>query len=103
TVQVQNNGFLTTAASNKAIAIRAVRPDHVSLTGAEVVNGKERQEIGFLQGFGSAHNERGGGGSLAQSSARVSWIVRAPAGTQLSLTLHSTRGGIKRQKVILGS
>ena len=100
TVYVQNNGFLQTAITNKALAIRAVKPDFVCVAGAEVVNGPAKKEVGHLQGFFNAHTSSYGGG-VAQSAGRATWIVKGAVGQEITITLTSQRGGVKREVVTL--
>ncbi|MCL2548020.1 MAG: M14 family metallopeptidase [Symbiobacteriaceae bacterium] len=98
---VQNNGYLCTAASNKAMVIKAINPDYLLIETKDVVGGLAKQEIGFLQGFGNAHTSGGYGGGVANSAARVSWIVRGVAEDTLTVTLNSIRGGRKEKAITL--
>ena len=102
TALVQNNGYLPTAITNKALAVKAVKEDAVCICGAEVVSGDPEQKIGHLQGFMNAHTAMYGGG-IAQSSARVTWIVRGKADQEVTITLKSVRGGTKRCTLKLAS
>ncbi len=99
-----NHGYLPTNITNRARAVEAVNEDRAFLhvpEGAELLFGKAEQEIGFLEGYMNGQKAAWGTPAPARSAARVSWVVRAPEGTQLELTLKSERGGTVRQNVTL--
>lgn len=101
TVLCENAGYLPTNTTNKGKQAKAIQPDRVRILGySQLLAGKPEQEIGFLEGY---LNGQGGGYYLtpAKSAARVSWVVTAPAGTDLQVELVSQRGGVARRQLEL--
>ncbi len=93
----ENGGYLPTCTSNKAREVQAVRQDIVSLSGpVTILSGTQVQDAGFLEGYGQGH-----GGRPAQSAARVCWLLRGEAGTEVQVTYQSQRGGLVRANVRL--
>jgi hypothetical protein len=87
TVTVANEGFLPTALK-MADRVKIVRPDNVTISlpaGLEVV-GRNRQEIGYLQGG---------------EKKPVVFKVKGtrPAAGEVEVTVSSTRGGVAKAKV----
>lgn len=93
TVTVINEGFLATNITNKALALKAVKPDCVSLEGAEILNGKKSVPLGNLQGYANAHFGGGWGAALPTSLGKAVWLVKGTAGDVITLTAKSIRGG----------
>ncbi|MGI6358181.1 MAG: M14 family metallopeptidase [Bacillota bacterium] len=101
TVLCENAGYLPTYTTNKGKQVKAVQSDRVRIAGyQQLLAGKPEVEIGFLEGY---LNGQGGGYFIrpAQSAARVSWLVKSPAGSSINITLHSQRGGVARITVEL--
>ncbi len=101
TAVCENAGYLPTHTTNKGKQAKAVQPDRVRIEGYQsLLSGKPEQVIGFLEGY---LNGQGGGWYIrpAESAARVSWLVQAPAGSKLQLTLTSQRGGVARAELEL--
>ncbi|MCE5195564.1 MAG: M14 family metallopeptidase [Negativicutes bacterium] len=93
TAAVINDGFLPTNITNKALSLKAVKPDSVSLEGAEILNGKKSIPLGNLQGYANAHFSGGWGPAVPTSLGKAAWLVKAAAGDQITLTARSVRGG----------
>jgi murein tripeptide amidase MpaA len=100
---ISNSGYLPTYTSEQALSRRAVRPIEVQLElpeGAALVSGEAWQEIGQLEG---RSNKR----ALFRSNfptdhlKKLEWIVRAPQGGLLRLTIASQRAGMLRGEVTL--
>ncbi len=86
-----NEGFLPTALK-MADRVKIVRPDAASVrlpAGAELVGGRARQDIGFLQ-----QNEK----------KEVRWKIKIKPGTtgEAEVSILSTRGGVARTGVKIG-
>jgi len=92
-VGVANTGWLPTYVSEKARKDDLVRPIIVELSGASVIGGPARQELGQLAGSMSARFNRGDGGSPERVMS--SWTVRAAAGTELTAIASHQRAGTK--------
>jgi hypothetical protein len=88
-----NEGFLPTALE-MAKRVKIVRPDRAEISfaekEAELITGKKGLEIGWLK-------------SGEKKEAR--WKIKPlkPEGTELDISLLSTRGGVDRKKVTLGA
>lgn len=102
---VQNEGWLPTYVTKKALDVKVARPlvAEISLPeGATLVSGKSRAEVGHLEGrayrglafFGSAADG-------SDDSMKVEWVVEAPAGTPVEIEIRSERAGIVRTQVVL--
>lgn len=90
-VGVANTGWLPTQVTDKAKKNGIVRPVVVELTGAEIVSGSARTELGQLEGSMAARFNGGDGGSPERALA--SWTVRCPVGTELTVTASHQRAG----------
>jgi hypothetical protein len=99
-VGLANTGWLPTEVSERAKKERLVRPIVVNLDGGEVVGGPARLEIGQLQGRVASRFAHWNDGT--PDRALASWVVRAPAGTQLQFTATHQRAGTATAEVVLG-
>lgn len=79
--------------SEKAKKDDLVRPIVVELTGAEIIGGSSRIELGQLVGSMAARFNAGDGGSPER--ALTTWTVRCPPGTELTATASHQRAGSK--------
>lgn len=103
---VENGGFLPTYTSRQALRRRAARPVRVTLDlpqKASLRSGKRRAELGHLEG---RSNKVGGVSAYFASSptdnrARVEWVVKAPAGSSITLSIASERAGTIVKKLKL--
>lgn len=100
---VVNSGYLPTYGSRKALEVKAVQPIEVEVLlpeGGEIVSGERRQEIGQLEG--RANKRALWGGSFPTDHLRhLTWTVRAPAGSSVSVVARSQRAGTARATVQL--
>jgi hypothetical protein len=103
---VGNTGYLPTYVSEESKKLGIAKPVTVRLEGAETVSGKAFAEIGDLQGFGST--ETGvhfyGNISTARNAAarkKLEWIVKAPEGTEITVTACSQKAGTACAKLTL--
>lgn len=95
---VVNSGYLPTYGSRKALEVKAVQPIEVEVLlpeGGEIVSGERRQEIGQLEGRA---NKRAlwGGSFPTDHLRRLTWTVRAPAGSSVTVVARSQRAGTAR-------
>jgi murein tripeptide amidase MpaA len=100
---VANTGYLPTYTSEQARARRAVRPIEIRIelpTGATLVNGEAKQEIGQLEG---RSNKRGTFNNNFPSDhlRLLSWVILAPQGGQVQIQAASQRGGTARASIDL--
>ncbi len=93
-VQLENQGFLPTYTSAKALQGKSVRPIEVMLTLPEnvtLVSGKELQEVGHLEGRANKAFS-----SYAQGSdyrCHVEWVVKGLAGCEILVAARAERAG----------
>jgi murein tripeptide amidase MpaA len=102
---LQNSGWLPTNVTQKAVERKAVRPIEVELAlpdGARVVTGKEREEVGQLEGrvehravmwWGVDHSTK--------DLAKLEWVVEAPAGSEVGVVARHERAGTARAELTL--
>jgi murein tripeptide amidase MpaA len=102
---LQNSGWLPTNVTQKAVERKAVRPIEVELAlpdGGRVVTGKEREEVGQLEGrvehravmwWGVDHSTK--------DLAKLEWVVEAPAGSVVGVVARHERAGTARAELTL--
>jgi len=105
---VHNTGYLPTYVTKVAVAkgyIRGVVAEIDLPDGAELKSGKQRVEIGQLEGRAgtgtSATPWAISGKSNTADRAVTEWIVNAPAGTEIALIAKHDRAGTVRETVTL--
>ncbi len=99
TALVENQGFLPTDTSRQARKRGIVRPISATLTlpaGASLVVGKDRTEIGQLEGRALSLGRLWALDDPGARSQRLDWTIRAPAGSAVVLTVAAERGGTVR-------
>ncbi len=102
---VENCGFLPTNGSQQALKMKAVRPVRLELdppAGAVVKGGKQKQEIGQLEGRSNKLEVGYYEASPTDNRGRAEWLIHAPAGGVLTLRAIAERGGTIRQEITLG-
>jgi murein tripeptide amidase MpaA len=103
-VVVQNNGFLPTYTSKKALERKCVRPIEVELTlpeGSSLVSGQLRQGVGHLEGRSSKIWGRGVGGSPTDNLCKIEWVLKGPHRSTVDVTVRSQRAGVVRRSIVL--
>lgn len=100
---IENSGFLPTYVSQRGLAMKAVRPVRLELElrpGMELVSGKQKAEVGHLEGRSNklavAHEP-----SPTDNRAKAEWTVRAPSGSVVGLTAIAERAGTIRRSISL--
>lgn len=103
---VDNVGWLPTYVTKKALerkVCRGVIAEIELSSGAELVTGKAREEIGQLEG--RAYKQVGAFGWTSdptEERAKVEWTIRAKPGETIQVTARHSRAGTKRTSVVLG-
>lgn len=94
-VQLENQGFLPTYTSQKALERKAVRPIEVSLSlpsGANLISGKLKQDIKHLQGRSNKVTTL-----WAQQGTdyrcHVEWVIKGVSGSEIEITAVAERAG----------
>ena len=101
---VQNEGWLPTYVSKKALERKVTRGVIAEIKlpkGAKLVSGKEREELGELEG--RAHKAAFLDDTIEGTDERVKveWVVRAKRGTKIKLVAKHDRAGVVRVEVML--
>lgn len=102
---VMNLGYLPTSAMKEAETLKVAKPLTVTLAGAEIVTGKQSEEIGQLEGFSGVNTGYGFAGAVTMNHApysrHLSWIVKAPEGTPVTVQAAAPRAGKAAQTIVL--
>lgn len=104
-LQLENQGFLPTYTSQKALERQIVRPIEVEVQMPEtaaLVMGQAKQRVGHLEGrsnkaFVKAFSDAG----EVDFRRKLEWVIRAPAGTRLGILARAERAGTVRTELLL--
>ena len=104
---VQNTGWLPSYVSKRALerkVVRGVIAEIALPAGAELVHGKQREDLGQLEGKWSKHT----GVSfwpdynVTDDRAKIEWVVRGKTGDRIALLARHERAGTVRAALTLG-
>jgi len=103
---VQNTGWLPSYVSKEGLkrqVVRAVRAEIALPDGCALVSGKEREEIGQLEGRAYKHSGLSFWPDLEPTGDRAvaEWIVHGKAGARLRVSALHDRAGVVRAEVVL--
>jgi hypothetical protein len=102
---LENSGWLPTSVTQKALERKAVRSIEVSLElpeGARIVSGKEREELGQLEGRAERRNIYWWAGDLSTSDrTKVEWVIEAVPGSRVGVVARHERAGTAQAELIL--
>ena len=100
---IANSGYLPTYVFREGLKNRKLKPLTVTVEGGEIISGKRTEEIGQLAGYGCTSGSNAMYGIMEFSSEpcekKVTWVIKAEPGTELSLTVSGARTG-KKTKII---
>ncbi|HEY9845897.1 MAG TPA: hypothetical protein V6D03_06830, partial [Candidatus Caenarcaniphilales bacterium] len=99
---VENTGFLPTCTSQQGQKRSSARPVRVELTlpvGVMLVSGKQRTELGHLEGRSNKLSSAYYATSPTDNRAHAEWVLQGPPGTIFKLQVHSDRAGIVQREV----
>ncbi|HYW28701.1 MAG TPA: hypothetical protein VE824_02740, partial [Gaiellales bacterium] len=104
---VQNTGWLPANVSQKALDRKAVRPMEVDLElpeGARLAAGEAHVEAGHPGGRPVSTSMLGWGVGNEPSTerTRLEWVVEAPEGAEVGVTVRHARAGVTRASVRCG-
>lgn len=91
---IVNDGFLPTYISQVGKKTGKIKPPKVTIAGAEILHGKDEIDLDHLEGRAALNTPLGippRSGNLARGYAE--WIVRAEPGSEIQLTVKSTKAG----------
>ncbi len=106
-VEVANEGFLPTYATEQARSIKVADEVDVRLTGSQIrfKAGDSRQVLGHLEGYGPGRQGWGYlfAGRANESRAAAEWVVAKPSEDQtvVQLTVRGGRAGVARRELVL--
>ena len=101
-VQWQNQGFLPTYTSQKALERQSVRPIEVILSlpeGVTLISGQLEQEIEHLEGRTNKAFEKLASGT--DFRRHVEWVVKGFPGSEIEVTAVAERAGTVRCRLRL--
>ncbi|MBK7744985.1 MAG: carboxypeptidase [Betaproteobacteria bacterium] len=105
-VVAQNTGWLPSYVSKRALERKVVRGAIAEIelpSGATLVQGKRREDLGQLEGKAYKHTGVSfwPDAHVTDDRVKVEWVVRAAAGVEVALTLRHDKAGVVRARVPL--
>ena len=102
---IGNTGFMPTYATNEFRKLKLAQDIEITLTGAEIADGKDTCKIAPLDGYGCMHADYGffGPGNFGANplQQKVQWYIRGNAGDTVTLTAVSQKAGTATVSVTL--
>lgn len=101
---IENNGFLPTYTSQKALERQDVWPIEAELElpeGVSLITGERRQELGQLEGRSNKIWNWWSGASPTDNRRKVQWVFKAAPGSRVELTVRAQRAGVLRKTIVL--
>jgi murein tripeptide amidase MpaA len=101
---IQNEGWLPTYVTKKALERKVTRGVIAEITlpkGATLQAGKEREELGELEGRAYKNVIPDEAEESTDERVKVEWVVRAKKGTKIKLLAKHDRAGTVRAEVVL--
>jgi len=101
---IENNGFLPTYTSKRALEQNDVRPIAAELDlpeGVSLVSGERRRELGQLEGRSNKIWVWFSHGAPTDNRCKVEWVLKGPRGASVQLTVRSQRAGVVRRTITL--
>ncbi len=93
---VENTGYLPTYTNQRGKANKALRPVRVSLDlpkGVSLVSGKQKMDLGHLEGRANKRSLFTVSSSPTDNRARTEWVLRSPEATEVGVQVTSDRAG----------
>lgn len=103
---IGNRGYLSTALSELAVQNGYAKPVIIKLKGAEILSGKEVNEIAEMQGFSKTQTGVYYYGNIttdknAAARKKLAWIVKAKQGDHLLLEASQIKAGTVQKEFVL--
>jgi hypothetical protein len=101
---IQNEGWLPTYVTKKALEkkmTRGVIAEITLPTGASLESGKQREELGELEGRAYKTAFADEAEESTTERVKVEWLVKAKKGMKINLTAKHDRAGTVRTEVVL--
>ena len=105
TAVVGNTGYLPTNLSDEAVKLKVSKPVAVNIKGAELISGKECEEIGNLSGYSRTVTGSFYGNittfANANAKKKVVWVVKGNSGDAVTVTACQEKAGKAYAEVVL--
>lgn len=102
---VRNTGYLSSYVFKEGLKLKNMKPLTVAIDGCEIITGKARENIGHLEGFSGIRGFQGGLGATSMevnpTAKRLTWVVKAQEGDEITFTVSGGRIGKATGKVTL--
>jgi hypothetical protein len=101
---IENNGFLPTYTSQKALERNDARPIEATLElpeGVSLIAGERRLELGQMEGRSNKIWNWWSGASPTDNRRKVEWVFKAAPGSSVELTVRAQRAGVVRKTIVL--
>jgi murein tripeptide amidase MpaA len=101
---IDNTGFFSTFTSNQGKKRKVMRPVRVELElpdGVELLNGREKTDLGHLEGRSNKIGSIFTIASPTDNRGRLEWTLRANAGAKLFIHVVSERAGSVHKEIVL--
>ncbi|HLX59315.1 MAG TPA: M14 family metallopeptidase [Ktedonobacteraceae bacterium] len=103
-IVIENNGFLPTYTSQKALERTDARPIEAELLlpeGVSLIAGERRQDLGQLAGRSNKIWNWWSSDSPTDNRCKVEWVFKASPGSQVELAVRSQRAGVLHRTITL--
>ena len=101
---LQNEGWLPTYVTKKALEKKMTRGVIAEINlpkGASLESGKQREELGELEGRAYKPVNPDEGDEGTSDRVKVEWVVKAKKGSKVKLTAKHDRAGVVKVNVVL--
>ena len=98
TAVIGNTGYLPTNLSDEAVKLGVNKPVKAEISAEEIISGKKTEELGDLSGFSRTVTGTHFYGNIstvfsAAAKKKVSWVIRAPKGTEILIKASQEKAG----------
>jgi len=104
-VKVSNAGYLPTYGMKEATRLGIIEDLKITVNGAEMISGEETTKIGQLEGLSGVRTDISTGRFMTSYTAPrekiVNYIIKAPAGTTVNITVKGQRAGTCKTSITL--
>lgn len=104
-VLVGNHGYLPTNLTESANALKVSKPVSVSISGGEIISGKEVEEIGNLAGYSGTFTGAFYGTiqtfANAKAKKKLKWIVKGNEGDKITVNVSQEKAGNDSKEITL--
>jgi hypothetical protein len=102
---IGNHGYLPTNLTESALLMKTAKPVEAVLTGGEILGGKEKIDLGHLEGYANTNTSSMYGNlttfANGKAKKKAVWVVKAAPGTKLTLSASSCKAGTVNASLVL--